>query len=223
MRRKQRSLSSPPERPRAARRGTVLVVGAHPDDYELAAGIAIQRLKQEGRRVVGVVCSSGERGGSARIRQRESENAAAILGIDDLHFLGYADTRFPKLSRMIRDFEAVAEREGPELVLTHAPCDTHQDHVAVSTASGAAFRTVDQVLLFRGFSARKEFQPHVMFKGDPAQLERKLEAIRAHRSQVPKLDLDQVRATAVFYGGFARSGDGERSVAEPFTTNHYYV
>ena len=75
----------------------VMVIGAHPDDYEISAGMSICRFKGEGKYIVGLVCSYGERGGAdRRTRRNETETAAKILGIDELHFLEHEDTRISR-------------------------------------------------------------------------------------------------------------------------------
>lgn len=79
---------------------TILVVMAHPDDAELTCGGSISRWSREGDRVVLVLATDGARGGTpggagsgsiAETRRREAEEAAKVLGIDRLAFLGFSD------------------------------------------------------------------------------------------------------------------------------------
>ena len=58
---------------------TVLAVGAHADDVELAVGGTMARLRRAGARVVMVVLSLP---GDAKVRRREAEKAAGILGCE---------------------------------------------------------------------------------------------------------------------------------------------
>src|SRR5947207_6806578 len=58
---------------------TVVAIGAHADDVELAVGGTIARLRRAGARVVMVVLSLP---GDAKIRRREAEQAAGILGCE---------------------------------------------------------------------------------------------------------------------------------------------
>lgn len=60
----------------------VVVFGAHPDDAEMGMGGTIARLSRSGTAVEIVSLTAGERGsfGTAEIRAREAQRAAAILG-----------------------------------------------------------------------------------------------------------------------------------------------
>ena len=200
---------------------TVLVVGAHPDDYEIGAGMSILSEKEKGNKVISVVCSSGEVGGNPTTRQKEAENAAKILGIDDLIFLSYKDTSFPEMVQIIDDLKNISSKVNPYLVMTHADHDTHQDHVAVAEASMAAFKKVPQVLLYRGSFPKKEFLPNIFVMGNGEMLEKKIEAISAHKSQSQKIHPDYIRATAIFFGSLINGDNSIISYAEPFISNHY--
>lgn len=96
----------------------VLVVTPHPDDAEGGAGGTIARWTRQGRKVVLVVCTNGDKGTSdrsmkpadiARLREEEQRQAAAALGISEVVFLRFPDqgledcTEFrEKLVRQIR-------------------------------------------------------------------------------------------------------------------------
>ena len=78
----------------------VLVVTPHPDDAEGGAGGSIVRWAREGREVILVVCTKGDKGTSDRdlkpsklvkIREAEQRRAADILGVSELLFLGFPD------------------------------------------------------------------------------------------------------------------------------------
>src|SRR4051794_9895012 len=61
-----------------------LVIAAHPDDAELGAGGTILQLKSQGARVGVLDLTNGEPTprGTPEIRQRETEAATAVLGLD---------------------------------------------------------------------------------------------------------------------------------------------
>lgn len=206
-----------------ANKKTVLVIGAHPDDYEIGAGMSILKKKEEGDKVISVICSYGGRGGESNLRRKEAEIAAKILGIDDLFFLGYKDTRFPELCEIINDFEGITSKVNPYLVMTHGAHDSHQDHIRVAAASRAAFRNIEQVLLYRGLNSEKEFSPHIFIQGTKEQLEKKLEAIKAHSTQVHKINPRYIEATAIFFGTQTNRDKSVIRYVEPFMTNHYII
>src|SRR5437870_212780 len=78
----------------------VLVVTPHPDDAEGGAGGIIARWTKQGRKVVLVVCTNGDKGTSdrsitpealAKIREEEQRKAASVLGIAEVVFLRFPD------------------------------------------------------------------------------------------------------------------------------------
>src|SRR5579871_1112506 len=83
----------PPERGACLRRGTVLVVVAHPDDETLMMGGTLARLAAGGWRVVVLSTTRGEAGWVAdralasaatlgAVREQELRQACAVLGIE---------------------------------------------------------------------------------------------------------------------------------------------
>lgn len=77
-------------------RRTVAVVAPHPDDESIFCGGTIARLSDGGHRVVVVSATTGDAGEGggdlARIRARELEAAAGLLGVDAVRHLGFADS-----------------------------------------------------------------------------------------------------------------------------------
>ena len=78
----------------------IMVISAHPDDSEFGAAGSVAKWTREGRRVVYVVCTSGDKGTNspdippqqlAKIREKEQRDAAAVLGVSGVVFLGYPD------------------------------------------------------------------------------------------------------------------------------------
>src|SRR5256886_17123580 len=75
-----------------------MVVTAHPDDSEFGAGGAVAKMVKEGREVVYVIVTNGNKGSSdrsmtperlARIREEEQRNAARTPGGERVAFLGH--------------------------------------------------------------------------------------------------------------------------------------
>ncbi len=107
----------------------VVVIGAHPDDAEIGAGGFLLAAKRKGLRT-GIVCiSDGSAGafGDSLQRKREAENAASVLRVDTLHFLGMQDLHIPfeKAAELI---EKLLVEMQPRLILSHSPDDWHPDH-----------------------------------------------------------------------------------------------
>ena len=208
-------------------RRTILFSFAHPDDESfLVAGIAC-RYAEEGARLALVVATRGEQGklGEApnkvtraelpQVRERETREAARIIGIDDVRFLGYEDSKLADappdevragLVRVIRDVR-------PQVVVTFDPNggNNHADHVAISrfTSEAVAAAADDRWHATEGAPHKVErlvwSLPHAVWEvarvEEPEALpgvdllfdtnrwwQRKAEALRAHRSQKEGID-----------------------------------
>ncbi|HEY6790423.1 MAG TPA: PIG-L deacetylase family protein [Trebonia sp.] len=124
---------------------SVLALGAHPDDIEIAAGGTLLSLAERcpGLRVRYVVLT-GLPG-----RQAEARAAARAFtpGADltiDLHDL--PDGRLPAVYGQVKEvLEDVARAVRPDVILAPSPQDAHQDHRTVGSLVPTAFR--DQVVL----------------------------------------------------------------------------
>jgi LmbE family N-acetylglucosaminyl deacetylase len=164
---------------------TVLAVGAHADDVELAVGGTLARLRRAGARVVMAVVSLP---GDYRQRMDEAEQAAKILGCELRVLMGDATRRIEDL----KSYELVAmiDREVKELapaaMLTHGPSEFHRDHVLVHEACVSSQR----LRYFDFFSYPPNFCRPVPVPFHPRAyvditdtIETKLRAIAAHQSQ----------------------------------------
>ena len=101
-------------------------------------------------------------------------------------------------------------RSGAEVLYTHAPNDSHQDHIATSSICLAAARRVPTVLYYETPSTL-EFMPTVFTDLDDV-MERKIALVPAHLSQVLRngpVDLDAVVAQARFRGSQSRTQHAE--------------
>jgi LmbE family N-acetylglucosaminyl deacetylase len=164
---------------------TVLAVGAHADDVELAVGGTLARLRRGGARVVMVVVSLP---GDYRQRMAEAREAAEILGCELRVLMGDATKRIEDL----KSYELVAmiDREvhelAPAAMLTHGPAEFHRDHVLVHEACVSSQR----LRYFDFFTYQPNFCRPVPAPFHPRAyvditdtIEAKMRAIAAHQSQ----------------------------------------
>lgn len=111
----------------------VLALMAHADDESLGAGGYLPLLIARGCAVTVVYVADGivtARG--LQDNRADAERACKILGVSDLHFLGYKDQRF--------DTYAVADIAGsvmelklePDLIISHCDQDLNLDHRIVA-------------------------------------------------------------------------------------------
>ena len=118
----------------------VLVVTPHPDDAEYGVAGTVARWTNEGRTVVYVVCTNGDKGTSDRevksesltkVREKEQIAAANLLGVKEVIFLGYPDQGLEETPRFRKDIVKQIRRFRPETVVTADPYRRyiwHRDH-----------------------------------------------------------------------------------------------
>ncbi|MEZ0112748.1 LmbE family N-acetylglucosaminyl deacetylase [Catenulispora sp. EB89] len=195
----------------------VLAVGAHPDDVELGCGAALLAHRARGDSVGLLVLTGGEHGPQGQSsRVSEQEIAASILGAD-LFWGGFEDGAVPEGRAAVAVVEDAIRATGADVVYTHSPRDSHQDHRSAAVATLAAGRLVSRILMYETPSSLG-FAPTV-FVDAAEHLPGKLKALRAHVSQVLKnqmVDLDAVAAQARFRGFQARLRHAEAFETERF-------
>jgi LmbE family N-acetylglucosaminyl deacetylase len=113
----------------------VMVVTAHPDDSEFGAGGTVARFAQQGCEITYVVVTNGNKGSSDRamtaerlaiIRAEEQRNAARVLGVERVQFLGYPDGEVEDTRDLRRDISREIRRWRPDLIITQNPHRTYQ-------------------------------------------------------------------------------------------------
>jgi LmbE family N-acetylglucosaminyl deacetylase len=195
----------------AERIRTVLVVTAHPDDSEFGAGGTIARLVKEGKEVSYCVVTNGNKGTSdrsmtperlARIREEEQRNAARVLGVTAVEFLGFPDCEVENTRETRMAVSAAIRRHRPDLLICQNPHRTknlgasHRDH---RTVAGIALDCVYPLardhmafpeLLAQGLEPHKVKEVHMMWWENPeivvdisGFIDLKMEALACHASQ----------------------------------------
>lgn len=118
----------------------VMVISPHPDDAEFGVAGTVARWTREAKRVVYVICTSGEKGTSdrtlkperlAEIRQLEQQAAAKVLGVSDVIFLGYPDQGLEDTSGFRKQIVRLIRTYRPTIVATADPYRRyiwHRDH-----------------------------------------------------------------------------------------------
>lgn len=118
----------------------VLVLGAHPDDAEVAAGGLLVRHRKLGS-VVRIISVTDGRSGHhhtqpeelVRIRREEARESGELIGAENFTWDfpdGELQADLQVRSAIIREIRGFQ----PDLVLTHRPNDYHPDHRAVGQA-----------------------------------------------------------------------------------------
>lgn len=193
---------------------TILCTAAHPDDIEFTSAGTVARWTAEGREVTFCLVTTGGSGtnphtpssdGLIPIRERESREAARILGVKDVVFLGYQDGVLEPTIALRRDLTRVIRRCRPDVVVCGDPTVryygneylNHPDHrAAASAALDAVFpssetRSIFPELLAEGLEPHKVKEVWISGAVPPDTwvdigdtLGTKCAALKAHVSQV---------------------------------------
>jgi LmbE family N-acetylglucosaminyl deacetylase len=191
-----------------------LVVAAHTDDIEFSCAGAVAKWTAAGDRVTYCIVTDGSTGTQdrelmgerlAEVRRAESERAAAAAGVRDLVWLGYRDGYVEYTLDLRRDIAGVFRRLRPHRFLVQDPTPTiedrfvnHPDHRAVGLASLDVSLSAGTTpghfpeLLEEGLEPWRGLRElWIMGPGSrpvavdiSATIERKIEALMCHRSQV---------------------------------------
>ncbi len=158
----------------------VVAVGAHPDDVILGAGGFLAKLSAAGHAVTLLCLTSGELGGSGRIREAEEVEAARCIGAS-VSFGRLEDGNITRRDA-IEVISDCIRRLRPAMVFAHDPNDTHQDHVNVGRAATVASRTVENLFFYEGPSTIA-FRPNSAIDVSDAWAT-KTQALAAYATQI---------------------------------------
>jgi len=196
----------------------VLVVMAHPDDVDFGFAGSVAVMTDAGIEVVYCLVTDGDAGGSetgisredmAPRRRDEQRAAAAIVGVHDLHFLGYPDGRVEATMELRRDLTRVIRAVRPNRVMTQSPdrnwdriYASHPDHLAAGEATVCAVYPDARNRWAHAELAEEGFEPWTVdalwmgigreaathYIDITAAVDRKIEALLSHKSQLPDPD-----------------------------------
>jgi len=187
----------------------VMVVTAHPDDAEYGVAGTVARWVREGKGVIYVVCTSGDKGTSdpnvkpeelARIREEEQLAVAKLLGVKEVIFLRHPDQSLEDTPEFRKEIVRLIRMYKPETVVTSDPYRRyiwHRDHrIAGQVTLDAIFPYARDHLAYPEL-LEEGFQPHkvkeVLLWGteDPNYrsditdtFDIKIAALRCHKSQM---------------------------------------
>ncbi|NNJ25697.1 bacillithiol biosynthesis deacetylase BshB1 [Alienimonas chondri] len=118
----------------------LLVVAAHPDDAELSVGGTILKHLAAGKAVGVVDLTDGEPTphGDPETRARETAAASEALGLTWRHNLGLKNRHLEDDHAARAALATVFRLTRPDIVLGHAPTDTHPDHVRAARLTADA-------------------------------------------------------------------------------------
>jgi LmbE family N-acetylglucosaminyl deacetylase len=183
-----------------------LCIVAHPDDIEFYCAGSVLLMKRHGVDVAFVVATSGDKGSRdttksrgkvARIREREQEIAAHVLGVDRVSFLRRPDAELVESLDLREELVREIRAAKPDVLFTfdpNVPYRFHPDHRVVGrVALDAAWPCARDPLTYPKAGEPHETAEAWCFGGVQPNLEvdageviaTKIEARLAHSSQTP--------------------------------------
>ncbi len=175
----------------------ILAIAAHRDDVEITCGGTIIKMVDSGKKAGILDLTQGEMGtkGTAEDREREADDAAKIIGLSFRKNLKLPDSAVEvnrenklKIARVIRDTQ-------PELVILPFWLQRHPDHLyAMQLGYDACYLAGLKKLGIDGngephrprkiiYSSSFRDVKHSFYVDITDQIDRKLEAVRAYKSQ----------------------------------------
>jgi LmbE family N-acetylglucosaminyl deacetylase len=197
----------------------VMVLCAHPDDAEYGAAGTVARWTAQGRKVVYIICTTGDKGTSDRrltpsqlseIRQAEQLAAANVLGVQAVVFLFYADQHLEDTPEIRKHIVELIRVYRPQILVTSDPYRRylwHRDHRIIGQVAMDAVYPFARDHLAYPDLLEKGLEPHkvreILFWGAEDinycsdithTFDRKINALRCHKSQIKELNFQDTEA-----------------------------
>ena len=185
---------------------TVLVLAPHTDDGEFGCGGSIVKFLEEGKEVYYVAFSTAEEsvpvGMPKNILETEVKEAMKRLGLPASNLVLYK-FQVRKLNyvrqEILEELVKIKKEINPDLVFIPSPNDLHQDHYTVAMEGMRAFKQVS-ILGYEIPWNNITFHTQAFVKLEKRYIERKVEALKAYKSQSHKF-----YATSDFIWSLART------------------
>jgi LmbE family N-acetylglucosaminyl deacetylase len=192
----------------------IMVVSPHPDDAEYGVAGTVARWVKEGKRVIYVVCTNGDKGTSdinmdpeklADTRKKEQRAAAEILGVSEVIFLGLPDQGLEDTPEFRKRIVRLIRQYRPHTIATADPYRRyiwHRDHrITGQVVLDAVFPYARDHLAYPDLFA-EGLRPHkvkeiffwaaddINYRSDiTATFDLKVQALRCHDSQMQQLEV----------------------------------
>jgi LmbE family N-acetylglucosaminyl deacetylase len=181
-----------------------LLVVAHPDDEALGAGGIAGVLKESGNSFYSAIMSGSVEARKRRPSDQEllSDTAESILllGMEEFFLGDFPNIAFntvPHL-KLVQFVESIMLKMNPDVIITHHPADTNNDHLHTSLAVQAATRLfqrrsdvkpISELMFMEVLSATdwsvnaamNQFMPNVFVEIGEDGVNRKIEALNKYR------------------------------------------
>ena len=195
----------------------VMVVTPHPDDAEYGVAGTVVCWVSQGKEIVYVVCTNGDKGTSdasikpeelAKTREEEQIAAANLLGVREVIFLRHPDQGLEDTPEFRKEIVRLIRMYRPETVVTADPYRRyiwHRDHRMTGQVTlDAIFPYARDIFSYPDLT-KEGLDPHkvkevllwgtedVNYRSDITKtFDVKLSALRCHKSQVGHIPLQEL-------------------------------
>ena len=188
-----------------------MIIAPHPDDSEFAIAGTVAKWTKQGKKVVYVICTNGNKGTDdpemtpaklAEIRRREEMEAGKTLGVQEVLFLEHDDQSLEDTPEFRKELVKVIRTYRPEVIAAPDPYRKyvwHRDHrITGQVVLDAVFPFARDRLAYPDL-LEAGFQPHKVkellfwgvdrpnfFSDVSDTYDLKIAALACHKSQVSK-------------------------------------
>jgi len=194
-----------------------MIVTPHPDDAEYGIAGTVARWTREGKQIIYVVCTNGDKGTSdpemnperlMEIREKEQLAAAKMLGVREVIFLRFPDQGLEDTPEFRKQIVRQIRLYRPDIVVTADPYRRyiwHRDHrITGQVTIDAVFPYARDHLAYPDLAA-DGLKPHkvkeiffwasddINYRSDISDTyPLKLAALHCHKSQMQALDIPRM-------------------------------
>lgn len=198
-----------------------LVISPHPDDLDFACAGTVAQLAAEGNEVSYLIVSDGSKGTRGitegeliskekliQMRKEEQREAAGILGVDKVIFLGFEDGEIENTKELRRELVKIIRKRRPDIIFSFDPANlrfdsfhrSHRDHrMAAEAAFDAIYPATHNKLYFpelihQGYEPHRIKEVWFFAAANPDKfvditdtIDKKIAALSCHTSQIPNI------------------------------------
>ena len=174
----------------------IVCIGAHPGDPEFGCGGTLARYSNAGHAITIIYLTRGEASDSSKtyeqmaaLRTKEAEMACNVLNAKAI-FAGQIDANTALNKKSIEEITELILMQQPDIVFTHWPLDTHQDHQVAALLGFNAWAKSNRAFQLYYYEVNTgnetlDFAP-TDYVDITTTRDRKKEAMFAHKTQSPE-------------------------------------
>jgi LmbE family N-acetylglucosaminyl deacetylase len=196
--------------------GRVLMLSPHIDDDVIGAGGSLRKHVLAGDFVKVVYFAD-----CTEERVREAEEAASLIGLSDLEFLGYESKKLLDSAGLADRLQSIIKDSGPDIVYLPSLFDRHNDHLAVNHLLSELHNKNRYRFTVCAYEVWTTLVPNLII--DIADtVARKKEALSKYKSQLASNDWVEAATSLNRYRGITSGAGAYAEGFMRFSMKEYY-